>query len=445
MNDEFQFRRHFFRAIDDAALEQDDPRYVRIYEGESASGRDPVELLAEAIRFSAGQSIQLLSGFRGTGKTTELKRLASVLLREGYHVVFLDMDDYLNMSTPVDISDFLMAVAGAFGEALKAPEHADEDLRSEGYWARAVTFLTKTKLALPEMSASGIKLNLKNDESFKQKLQKHLEGHIGAMVADVRKFFEECVKALRARHGDEAEVVVIVDSVEHLRGTLTNAGRVQESVEILFSAHAEKLALPYVHLVYTVPTYLKALSMGIGMQYGLGAVPIFPAIKIHDRREGLVHAPGVEALKKIVAARKSDYPRLLGPTDELLERLILMSGGNIRDLLRLLREVIRRAKVLPASESVVEDAIDQMRTEFLPISEEDAQWLALIAENHGAELDSVKRLPDLARFFDTHVVLCYRDGPEWYDVHPLIRDHVMAQARATRARKAKASEPPQES
>jgi hypothetical protein len=38
------------------------------------------------------------------------------------------------------------------------------------------------------------------------------------------------------------------------------------------------------------------------------------------------------------------------------------------------------------------------------------------------------QLPDLARFLDAHLVLCYRNGHEWYDLHPLIRDTVIAQA-----------------
>lgn len=36
----------------------------------------------------------------------------------------------------------------------------------------------------------------------------------------------------------------------------------------------------------------------------------------------------------------------------------------------------------------------------------------------------------LARFFDTHLVLCYRNGDEWYDVHPLVSEQVCKQAAA---------------
>ena len=52
-------------------------------------------------------------------------------------------------------------------------------------------------------------------------------------------------------------------------------------------------------------------------------------------------------------------------------------------------------------------------------------------------------VPELTRFFDTHLVLCYRDGPEWYDVHPLIKEHMVAQAKLiTERRQRSASERP---
>ena len=227
---------------------------------------------------------------------------------------------------------------------------------------------------------------------------------------------------------------MLVDSLEHIRGSFINARQVQESVELLFAGHAEKLRLPNIHVVYIVPPYLKVRAPNLGMLYGGGALQIFPAIKIRGD-DGNAHAVGVEAIKLIVA-RRGEWRELLGG-DQQLEGLIHMSGGNIRDLLRLLTEVIRRASYndLPVSDQVVEDAINQMRLEFLPIADDDAEWLAQIAETHDASFKDMDQLPDLTRFFDTHLVLCYRDGPEWYDVHPLIKDHVIKQAKLIKARR----------
>jgi hypothetical protein len=189
-----------------------------------------------------------------------------------------------------------------------------------------------------------------------------------------------------------------------------------------------------VHVVYIVPPYLKVRAPNLGMLYGVGAVQIFPAIKVRST-QGDVHAVGVEAIKTIVA-RRGDWKRLLGDEAQL-ENLIHMSGGNIRDLLRLLSEVIRRASSaeLPVSAEVVEDAVNQMRVEFLPIADADAVWLAQIAETHEASFEIMDKLPDLTRFFDTHLVLCYRDGPEWYDVHPLIKEHMVEQAKLIKVRR----------
>ena len=97
----------------------------------------------------------------------------------------------------------------------------------------------------------------------------------------------------------------------------------------------------------------------------------------------------------------------------------------------MLAAVALRARTLPAAESAVAAAIGQRKAEFLPLPNDDARWLAEIGRTHRAELQSLQAPPSpasLARFFDTHLVLCHGNGGEWYDVHPLIREQVRQQA-----------------
>ena len=54
----------------------------------------------------------------------------------------------------------------------------------------------------------------------------------------------------------------------------------------------------------------------------------------------------------------------------------------------------------------------------------DMQWLKEIAESKTPKLKNIKNLPQLARFFETCLILNYRNGDDWYDVHPLIRELV---------------------
>jgi hypothetical protein len=150
---------------------------------------------------------------------------------------------------------------------------------------------------------------------------------------------------------------------------------------------------------------------------------LIPCIKVIDKDSGEACEAGIEALIEVVGKR-GDWQQLLGERERLV-RLIAASGGYLRDLLRLLQATLRLAaqrEALPVDDEIVELAIADLRNDYLPIPRKDAVWLHRVATTHRAELDSGEALQQLARFFDTHVVLCYRNGDEWFDVHPLIRE-----------------------
>lgn len=433
------FLRDFFRRISDQPLDPRDKRYVPLYDDPELTEGDPVELLARSIEWTS-ESVQLFSGYRGTGKSTELRRLRQRL--EQYdHLVFLcDVEDYLNLSAPVDISDFLMAVAGVFGDSVNARLKCDRHPLHESYWERFRHFLTQTQVEVSELSTSlgmdgaavvEIRTSLKSDPSFKQRLQEHMAGRLGAFVSDVHAFLGECVKSLRKYYGSDRAVVLLLDSVEHIRGTSANAEVVHSSVETLFASHADKLRLPYLHVIYTVPPYLKVRYSNIGSLYQPGGLQLLPAFKLHGQ-DGKRLEESFDAMERVVSAR-GDWRRLLGEDRSPLDRLIHYSGGHLRDLLRLLAEILRRASVLPVPKDAVNAAIDQLRTEYLPIADDEALWLAEIAQSHQIGLKRAADLPALARFFDTHLALCYRNGEEWYDVHPLVSEHVIDQAKRARS------------
>jgi hypothetical protein len=149
--------------------------------------------------------------------------------------------------------------------------------------------------------------------------------------------------------------------------------------------------------------------------------------------------PGLDALERIVEHR-GEWKRLLGER-AVLDHLSTESGGHLRDLLRIIAEIIRRAGQLPVRKETVEAALSQIRNELLPVADADAVWLHRVARTKRASLDDSDRLPDLARFLDTHLMLCYHNGQEWYDVHPLIAEDVAEQAEAVNRRRTQRDEP----
>ena len=420
--EENQFLKAFFNAVSDRPLEPDDERYVPLY-GEDLADADPVQQLAQAVEWST-ESVRLFSGYRGAGKSTELRRLKGQLEESGHLVFLCDLEDYLNLSTPVDVSDFLMAVAGSFDDAIRA-EHEDALGSLKSYWEEAAGFLTGLKIKDVSVSAAGFKASLKSDPTFNERLQKTMAEHLGALVKDVREFCVSRVAALRAHTNEpDRNVVLLLDSIEHIRGTFANATDVQSSVETLFAGHAEKLRIPDMHVIYTVPPYLKVRYPSIGELYD--GLEILPSFRLSER-DGTPIESAYRVFEQVVEKR-GDWRQLLGQDRSTLDRLIRSSGGHLRHLLRLLANIALRARTLPAPERAVAAAIGERKAQFLPIPHEDARWLATICHTHQADPQRLQEYPYWPRFFDTHLVLCYRNGDEWYDVHPLIKEQVRKQA-----------------
>jgi energy-coupling factor transporter ATP-binding protein EcfA2 len=80
---------------------------------------DPIGALATRITWSEAASVNLLSGQRGSGKSTELRRLRKLLQDEGCVVCLCDMRDYMNLTMPVEITDFFISVMGALNDAVQ--------------------------------------------------------------------------------------------------------------------------------------------------------------------------------------------------------------------------------------------------------------------------------------------------------------------------------------
>ena len=424
-SDNIPFLKRFYQALGERVLKPGDPFYEPIYADTDLSPVDPVARVQRGIEWAKGQSTQIFSGFRGTGKSTELQRLRAQLEAKGYQVAFFDIEKLINLSMPIDISEFLIVVAGALSE--EAQRILGIDVAKEGYWTRFSSFLTRTEVTLGTIDVKGgtkaagaqIKLGLKENPTFRKLLQFGLKEHVGALVDDVRAFVSEVSAAVAAQY-DGAELVLILDSFEKIRGTSQNAAEVEAAVESIFQAHVQNLQFDGLHAVYSAPPWVKIKLGGVGTFNGSYLVP---CLKVREV-DGMPCQAGLDAAEGIVR-RRGDWLRLLGDRGTL-DRLVLASGGHLRDLFRLLESCLQQAAddVVPVSERVVNNALHEVRNAYLPISRQDAVWLDAVRRTHQPALDNNDRLHDLARFFYTHMVLCYRNGEEWYDVHPLIADYV---------------------
>ncbi len=421
------------RLVVDHALEPNDELYEPLYEHVAGN---PIDLIYEDIDLSEVQSLNFISGFRGSGKTTELNRLRKRLRENGYFVAYANAMDYLLPSEPIEISDFLLVLAGSFSESIE--KELKIDLAEEGFWARFVHFLTKTKVQIDGIEAKAnvpatdiglnFKTSLKEVPRFRQQLREKLSTRLSELRNEVHAFFEFGRQKIKAAKKKD-RVVFLFDQLEQLRDPLGSEGRVTDSVRTLMANHRADLGIPLFHMVFTVPPWLKFVLPE------MTKIRLLYNVKLWEKNsERTANAAGRETMRRVIERRftPDGMARYFGkPTKKgrytQVEKLIDASGGHFRDLLVLLRETLVRSTAgLPVSADVIDASISTLRSSYLPVPLEDAKWLHEIGLQRACVLknrdpDSVQRM---TFFLDTHCALILRNGDDWYDIHPLLRKEV---------------------
>lgn len=413
-------------------LEADDPRRVELHAlGVRGTGHDPIHRMQTVIQTADRPTQQLFSGFIGSGKSTELKRLASNLKRAGYTAVLTDCEEYLNLNVPPRVNDLLAVVATSVDKLIQenCQEGISEDFRS--YWERFRSFLgSEVKLegiTLKVPAAGELKLKLEQDVSFRIKLYDHLEqnGRLSDLAQECHAFLDEAVAVVSHACAGDQGLVIIVDSFEKVRGDLLHAEEVRYAVETIFGRDWRWLCLPF-HVIYTVPPWLTFFEFGAAAEFG--RVCILPMCRLTDQNSGELVREGFSAMRQILERRMCMESVFADP--DPLDHLIEASGGYPRDFLRMMREVLltaimeRTAPPIPSadlSRIVAEVIRAQIEVYSKPIYDEDLPLLVEVAQTHDVPRKERSQVFRIAELFDHHFVLGYRNGQEWYHLHPLVR------------------------
>ena len=414
-----------YNALVDRVLEPGDPVYVAQVNHSGVA--DAIEEIATEIDWQDGGGVCLFTGQRGTGKSTELKRLKLRLEDLGAVVFYVDLSEFMLLTKEVEISDFLVSVAGAMSEQLQARYGGSPGDNS--YWNRLTAFL-QTKVEFKELGLKlpgfDIKAALKSDPDFKARVQQAARGHVAQLVKDAHGFLGESVNYVRQQEGDaNRKVVLLIDSVERIRGVGSDAMAVYESVRNLFFGHAEHLKVPLLHIVYTIPPYLSVLASGAGTLMGGAVARRLVSTHIFKDRSRDADEEGLKLLRLVIATRYPTWAKLFAPA--AIDKLAMSSGGDLREFFRLIRlclPAVRDDAQLPLTVDAVKPAENAARNEMLPIPADHLTWLKRITLSHDTCLDKDADLPTLAHFLDNRLVLNYRNGSDWYDVHPLLREVV---------------------
>lgn len=334
---------------------------------------------------------QLFTGHIGCGKSTELLRLKTELEQEKFHVVYFESTRVLEM-VDVDVTDIFLAIVGQVSESLEAM-----NLRVKpGYFAKLfadiVDFL-QTPIDLEvegELSVGIAKITAKTKESpkLRRRLRDYLEPRTENILQSINEeLLERAKKELKDR--GKKGLVVIVDNLDRVALRPLPSGR--SLPEYLFIDRGEQLRKLNCHLVYTIPLALTFSNDSAELQHRLGggvAPKVLPMIPVR-RRSGEIYTQGLALMRQMVLARAFPdiHPdeRLNLITEvfdslETLDRLCLISGGHVRDLLGLLYDCLREQD--PPFERECLELVIQRHRDFRanPIDSEEWELLFQVVQ-----------------------------------------------------------------
>ena len=187
-----------------------------------------------------------------------------------------------------------------------------------------------------------------------------------------------------------------------------------DKARAIFHDRREIMMQPNCAIVYTVSSalfYSKEFDAIRDQAFFLPNIYLHPPMK-----PDMHHEEGYQTLRKFV------HMRMIADLIEApaLELAVTYSGGVFRELARIIRTSIGRARRRKSGQLDCDDvewAATEIRNEYRRIlDKEDIKLLKKVSENNHLEYnDRMRPLMQLLALLE------YRDGENWCDIHPALR------------------------
>lgn len=409
-----------WRACDpDEALTPEDERRVELNAVRS-DDPDMSTIIGKAIsRCREDKCLyKLVTGHKGSGKTTELLWLTRRLKADKHFVVYMDHEKMLDLGDATYL-DVLLAITQALGEALETEDVAInekllEDIR---LWFAEKVLTTVEDESDAVSGSAGVELKagfwgigklfakataeIKSASSQREEIRLKLDRNLSTFLELLKRFVLDARMKVMAK--GYCSIVLIADGLEKMRYRHNKEG-VSNQFD-MFIHHADQLKIPHCHVIYTLPISL-AFKAQIADAWPSGYYS-FPMIKQNSEA-------GRAALRE-VARKRVDIEKVF-ETPDTLDDFISLSGGAVRDLLRLIQTAS-----LYSEDRIGRDDGRKAIAAFLRevdrlIQEKDKDKLAKVCDD--------KKVPNADGYeylLANRLIHEYQNGGRWADVHPAVK------------------------
>ena len=382
------------------------------------AGLSPIEYLYAACTGNPrGRNAHLLMGHRGCGKSTELNRLAKRFkdaefpVRTVYCDKELDRTDMAYTDILILMAEALISIANELGCSVSQRdlqtllrfhqeiERVDVSVKdanleiADGADVQSPTILSGLLRFFISLKAS-LKFNQETRVTIRETMKPRVSEWLAVM---------DRISELISEKNDHRQPILIFEDLD--KGNSWD----------VFHLHGEQLTGVHFPIIYTFPIGLS-FSTAFSEMDAFFDVRRLPMIMVRTV-SGEVNPPGVAAIRRIVERRCN----LQLFEEDVINYLIDMTGGSLRDLFYTIREasfisMLRRADAI--SMDVAKLALRELRNRLkIRVDASDFPFLRAIHENHRIYSDREK----LLKMMEGDIVLEY-NGENWYDLHPVIEE-----------------------
>jgi hypothetical protein len=351
------------------------------------------------------------SGHRGCGKSTELLHLLSNKdIQKKYWPINFSIREEADI-IDIDFRDVLLAIGGRlFREYRKKggelPDHLLKELNGwKGKVEKQISTILDGRVSSVELGASidtffanaGLKMKL--EPATRVELRQIVETDITGLIAIIN----HIAAAIYSR--EHRIPLILIDDLD--KPDL-------EKARSIFHDRREIMMQPNCAIVYTVSS---ALFYSKEFDSIRDQALFLPNINLHPSSDSTIRIQaGYQVLTQVVNVRMDSS--LI--ENNALQEAINYSGGIFREMARIIRTAIGRARRRNAQKIEIADvewAATEIRNEYRRILDKDD--LKLLKKVHDSKrLEYNDRLKPLLQLL---ALLEYRDDENWCDVHPVIR------------------------
>jgi hypothetical protein len=369
------------------------------------------------LKQTQGYFYAFLCGHRGSGKSTELRRIClDPEILEKYLPVFISAKDFGSELVHLTHDALLVEI----GLALVKTGHVSKTLCKElDSWGLEVvkTFL-KGEQAQAEVGAKAdawfayFKAQLATRREWKTEERQILEPRVQDLIGILNRMAVEL-----KNHADKS-LLVIVDDLE--KG---ESDAHKQMYLRIFQECYEILTQPRFTIIYTLPVYFRAIP---GSRIPNDELYAFPACRLYPVEEKAKDLPeldrdceGYKLMRKFVESRLKSPDAIPG---EELDELLLIGGGLFRETARAIREAAYFAIVRGGGSISMEDVrqvFNQIKKEYQPMIRGEAVNIMKAAlECKTGWVEGVEP------YLQSRAVVEYENGDLWLEVRHVLKSYV---------------------